>query len=152
MRADVQAQTAIPFSLSISLKYRSQAAASKCDSRGSSGVNIRHEKACCGQTSTQAVQAPHRGSMGKPVGSSGALVRMVTHRTLGPWSGVTSRQLFPIQPSPARCAASFWEKMPLICSLSVRFEAGMGNASKPALRRVFATRRATWSRARLTTS
>ena len=63
--------------------------------------------------------------MGDPVGWSGALVRMVTHRTLGPWSGVTSRQLFPIQPSPARCAASFWEKMPLICSLSVRFEAGI---------------------------
>ena len=84
--------------------------------------------ACTGQMSTHAVHSPHRGSLGAPVGWSGASVRIVTHRTRGPWSGVTSRQLFPIQPRPAMCAASFWEKIPQMCSSLVRFEAGTGNA------------------------
>jgi hypothetical protein len=59
---------------------------------------------------------------------SGASVRTVTQWTRGPCSGVTSRQLFPIQPSPARCVASFWENTPQICSSSVLLDAGTGKA------------------------
>ncbi len=40
--------------------------------------------AFCGQMSTQAVQLPHRGSIGTPVGFSGASVSTVTQRTRGP--------------------------------------------------------------------
>ncbi|WP_292464865.1 hypothetical protein [Methanolobus sp.] len=37
-----------------------------------------------------------------PVGVRGASVSIVTHLTLGPFSGVIRRQLLPIQPRPAR--------------------------------------------------
>ncbi|MCK7507916.1 MAG: hypothetical protein MZV70_30260 [Desulfobacterales bacterium] len=55
--------------------------------------------------STHAVHFPHCGSIGTPVGLSGASVRTVTHRTRGPCSGVTSRQPLPdpAQAGKVRC-------------------------------------------------
>ena len=48
--------------------------------------------------------------------------------TLGPFSGVTSRQLLPIQPWPARCAGSLYDRIDL---LGPEKPWGTGSASNP---------------------
>ncbi len=75
-------------------------------------------KALTGEASTDFRQVPHRCFTAIPVGLKGALVSKLAHLTLGPWSGVMSMQLFPIHPSPARCAAILWEKIAHILSPS----------------------------------
>ena len=58
-----------------------------------------------GQASTHRRQDPQKLLRIGVSGGSGASVRSVERRTALPNSFVTSRQLFPIHPSPARVAA-----------------------------------------------
>ena len=82
-------------------------------SRGISGVHSAPVKALPGQLRTQTVQLPQRLSEAGRSGGSGASVTRLDSRTALPYSSVTSRQLFPIQPSPARAAT-------VLCGSGVR--------------------------------
>ena len=64
-------------------------------------------------------------------GVSGASVRTLIQRMRGPYSGVTSRQFLPIQPSPARWAPSLCEKLPQSFSREARNAARMGKTRCP---------------------
>jgi hypothetical protein len=78
--------------------------------------------------STQLVHLPQRLAIGWPVAVSGAFVNTVAQRARGPNSGVTSRQLRPIHPNPARCAAILWENAESNFLVSTVCEAGIGSA------------------------
>jgi len=100
-------------------------------SRGVFTVQVFPFRALAGQASTHRWQSPHWLSVvGWPVWS-GASVRTVTRRILGPYWGVMRRAFFPIHPRPARVAAILWEIRPFSWCLSIVWEAGTGRAWKP---------------------
>lgn len=121
-------QTLNPVVSFSSSKYCSHFFAAKRDARGSSSRKGCPVKALGGQMSTHSWQSPQPSPIGSPVTFSGASVSTVAQRARGPTSGVTRRQLLPIHPSPASCAAILLEKIPHSRSSSTVCEAGTGSA------------------------